>query len=101
MKKLIAIAVIGLMSLSSFAQDTTKPNVPTLPESVFQDNMTIVKDKDAKTLVMTFKVSKAFNNIDIENVKWYVAHYYGSEGYNGWTPQLSHKGDTWTFIFNK
>ena len=101
MKKLIAIAVIGLMSVGAFAQDTTKVERPHLPESVFQDNMSIVKDKEAKTLVMTFKVSKSFSNTDIENVKWYVAHYYASEGYNGWTPQLSHKGDFWTFTFNK
>lgn len=103
MKKLIAIAVIGLMSLSAFAQqDTTKSKVPSLPESVFQENMSITKDKVAKTLVMTFKVSKAFNNADIESIKCYVHYYYGAnEGYIGWTPQLSHKGDEWTFVFNK
>jgi hypothetical protein len=147
MKKLIAIAVIGLISMSAFGQEAqncevarqkyleANPDVkkdgvdpwehyihngknegrkwypcteeikvveaPKLPESVFQDNMTIVKDKDAKTLVMTFKVSKAFNNTDIESIKSYVAYYYASEGYNGWTPQLSHKGDIWTFVFNK
>lgn len=102
MKKLILIAVIGLMSANVFGQDTAKSVTPKLPESVFQDNMSIVKDKETKTLVMTFKVSKSFNNTDIESVKSYVQYYYGNnEGYIGWTPQISHKGDKWTFVFNK
>jgi hypothetical protein len=147
MKKLIAIAVIGFMSLTAFGQQAqdcetarqkyleANPDVksakvdpwehylkagkfegrkwypcteevkvveaPKLPESVFQTDMTIIKDKVAKTLVMTFKVAKTFNNTDIESIKSYVVHYYSSEGYNGWTPQVSHKGDIWTFTFNK
>jgi hypothetical protein len=103
MKKLIAIAVIGFMSLTAFGQqDTTKSKVPSLPESVFQEDMSIIKDKTAKTLVMTFKVANTFNNADIESIKCYVHFYYGAnEGYIGWTPQVSHKGDIWTFTFNK
>jgi hypothetical protein len=102
MKKLIAIAVIGLMSLSAFGQDTPKVEAPKLPETVFQDNMSIVKDKDLKTLTLTFKVAKTFSNADIESIKSYVHFYYGAnEGYIGWTPQISHKGDNWTFVFNK
>lgn len=146
MKKLILIAVIGLMSANVFGQEAqncemarqkyleANPDVknakidpwehynkygknegrvwypceepkvveaPKLPETIFQEDMTIVKNKKTKTLICTFKVSKDFNNTDIEKVKIYIAHYYGTEGYIGWTPQISHKKDIWTFIFNK
>ena len=150
MKKLIAIAVIGLISVSAFGQDAqdcevarqkyleANPDVkrdgvdpykhyiengkregrkwypcteevkevkvveaPKLPESVFQTDMTIVKNKTTNTLVMTFKVSSAFSNADVEAVKQYVQFFYSREGYNGWTPQVSHKGEIWTFVFNK
>jgi hypothetical protein len=147
MKKLIAIAVIGLISVSVFGQDAqncevarqkyleANPDVkrdgkdawkhynesgknegrkwypcteevkvvevPKLPESVFQTDMTIVKNKKTNTLVITFKVSSAFNNADVESVKQYVQFFYSREGYIGWTPQVSHNGDIWTFVFNK
>jgi hypothetical protein len=147
MKKLFAIAVIGLISVSAFGQEAqncevarqkyleANPDVksakvdpykhyiengknegrkwypcteevkvveaPKLPESVFQTDMTIVKNKTTNTLVMTFKVTSAFNNADIEAVKQYVQFFYSREGYNGWTPQVSHKGEIWTFVFNK
>ncbi len=72
-----------------------------LPESIPQENLTIVKGKDGKTLTMSFKVTKPFGTKDIEDVKKYIHCYYSLEGYNGYTPQITHKGDNWTFVFNK
>lgn len=74
---------------------------PKLPESVSQEDMSITKSSNGKLLTMSFKVTKTFNTTDVENVKRYVHYYYSREGFNGFTPQISHKKDDWTFVFNK
>lgn len=99
MKKLIAIAVIGLMSLSAFGQQDTK--TPTLPEYILQKDMKIVKDNVTNTLVVTINVKIDLQNKDLEAIKTYIHFFYNPEGYNGWTPQIYHKKNRWTFIFNK
>ena len=95
MKKLILIALM-FVGVQAFAQ-----NQPKLPESVFQNSMSIKKDK-AGNLVMKFKVAKTFSNDDIEAIKCYVQRFYGdNEKYIGWTPQITHRRNKWTFVFNK
>jgi hypothetical protein len=95
MKKFLLIALM-FVGVQAFAQSQ-----PKLPESVFQNSLSIKKDKSGN-LVMKFKVSKTFNNDDVEAIKFYVQRYYGdNEKYIGWTPQITHRGKKWTFVFNK
>lgn len=96
MKKVFLIALMFVCS-QTFAQKSQ----PKLPESVFQKTLSIKKDKGGN-LVMKFKVSKAFSNDDVEAIKFYAQRYYGdNEKYIGWTPQITHRGKKWTFVFNK
>ena len=95
MKKLFLIALM-FVGVQAFAQ-----NQPKLPESVFQNKMSITKDKSGN-LIVKLKVTKTFTNDDVEAIKFYVQRYYGdNEKYIGWTPQIIHKRRNWTFIFNK